>query len=156
MWPAGIVGRVRLLPDPLVPVIAITIKRSCPMAVDANIITANYKCSGLVLVPDIHRVVEPVLDISTPLSETRCQRSRRFKAASNLYQKCAVDINVNILEPRDVHNRVDVVIGRLENDPPLPTTLLERLQNCRRIVSRIAAAALDCAAFSVVLFFGSY
>lgn len=73
MWPAGIVGRIRLLPDPLVPVIAITIERSCPMAVDADIITANYQCSGLVLVPDIHRVVEPVLDISTPLSETRYQ-----------------------------------------------------------------------------------
>lgn len=75
MWPAGIVGRVRLLADPLVPVIAIAIERSCPVAVDANIITAKYQCRRLVLVPDIHRVVEPVLDISAPLGEVICQRS---------------------------------------------------------------------------------
>ena len=80
----------------------------------------------------------------------------RIKPPRKKYQKCAVDINVNILEPRDVHDRVDVVIGRLENYPPFPTTLLERLQNCRRIVSRIAATALDRAALSVVFFFGSY
>lgn len=161
MWPAGIVGRVRLLSDPLVPVIAITIERSCPMAVDADIITADYQGSRLVLVPDIHGVIEPVLDISAPLIETICQRSRRFKSyqpPGKKYQKCAIDINVNILEPVNVHDRVDVVIGRLENDPPFMTTLLERLQNCRRIVSRIAATALDHAALSVilVLVIGSY
>jgi hypothetical protein len=47
----GVVGRVVLLPYPLVPVIAVAIEGPDPMTIDADVIAAQNECRGLVLVP---------------------------------------------------------------------------------------------------------
>jgi hypothetical protein len=40
--PARVVGGVRLLSDPLIPVVTITIKNAASVAVDADIVTTKY------------------------------------------------------------------------------------------------------------------
>lgn len=65
--PTGVVGRVGLLFDPLIPVVAIAIEGSCTMSIDTDVVSAEYERSGLVLVADCNGMIEPVIDICTPL-----------------------------------------------------------------------------------------
>jgi hypothetical protein len=56
-----------LLSNPLIPIITVTIERAFPITVDSDIITADYQGCWLILIPNLHWVVQPVCDIGAPL-----------------------------------------------------------------------------------------
>ena len=66
---AGVIGCVFLLFDPLVPVIAVSVEGTDTMAIDTDVIPAEHKRCGLVLVAIRNRCVKPVLDVGTPLEK---------------------------------------------------------------------------------------
>lgn len=64
MWSARIIG---LSVDEIVPVLSVTVKRAVSISIEANLIASEHPCCGLVLISDWNAMVQPVLDICTPL-----------------------------------------------------------------------------------------
>lgn len=69
--------------------------------------------------------------------------------SGQVYQKLPVNVDLNILQPGDVHNRVDIVRSRCEDDLSISAALCECLQDCWSIISHIASATFDYAALSM-------
>jgi hypothetical protein len=69
VWSSGIVGLVFLLGDEPVPSIAVSVESAGAVAVDEHPVAAEDECRRLVLVSNLQRVVEPVLDVCTPLRQ---------------------------------------------------------------------------------------
>lgn len=67
MGSSGIVRSVLLLLNPLVPIVAVAVECTLAVAIDYNIVTAQDESSGVILVSNVERVVEPVINIGTPL-----------------------------------------------------------------------------------------
>lgn len=63
------------------------------------------------------------------------------------YQKSALEVNFDIIQPGDVHDRVDIVSRGLENDLPTSTACLESIKDGGRVVGGIGSAGLDGACF---------
>lgn len=61
------IGLVCLLRDEFVPGIPVSVEGSVAVAVNLYLVTAEDKRRGLVLVADLERVLEPVLNIFAPL-----------------------------------------------------------------------------------------
>lgn len=114
------------------------------MTLDVDIVTTQDPGGRLVLVADVQRVIEPVLDISAPLHIHRQRVDRLWDVGLMTDQKGALEINIHILKPGDVHDRVDVVggVGGEDNLAAL-TALLEGIDNGRGIVSGVGAAGGD-------------
>jgi hypothetical protein len=76
-------------------------------------------------------VREPVRDVGSPL-----HLSVDYKKEDNsLYQKCAVKVNVTIVQSARVHHAVDMVCGILEDNPAPFSTFMERSEDGRRIIN---------------------
>ena len=67
MRPSGEIGLVLLMRDKLIPSISVAIQGAGAMAVNVNVVSAHDESGRLVLVADIERVLQPVLDICAPL-----------------------------------------------------------------------------------------
>lgn len=65
--PSGIVGPVRLFSDVRVPNVSIPVECPISMALNRDIIPSQNKGGRHVLIPNIQRGIEPVLDIRAPL-----------------------------------------------------------------------------------------
>ena len=77
------------------------------MPIDADIIAAQNPCCGLILVSDFEGIVEPVLDVGAPLQYTGMSRKTEkvcLVAYGMTHQKIAAQVNVHILQPRNVHD----------------------------------------------------
>lgn len=141
MRPAGIVGRIRLLFYPLIPSVAITIERAHAVAIDPDIITSEDKRSRLVLIADIQRVVQPVLNVSTPLQWSSVWSLTDPVGVANL--ELSSNINLNILQPCNFHNGINVVRSRLELYPASAATSFECLNDGRSIICGVGSRGLD-------------
>lgn len=62
-----VIGCVRLLLDPLVPIVSVAVQCPDTMPIDADVVTTNYKRRRLVLVSNRERRVQPVLNVGAPL-----------------------------------------------------------------------------------------
>lgn len=62
------------------------------------------------------------------------------------YLELSIHINLDIIQPGYVQDRIDMVRGRLENDFPPLTTLFECFEYGRRIVDGTITARVDNAA----------
>lgn len=69
MWSSGVVGCIWLFADELVPHISVAVESALVESIDLNIVSSQYPGRRLVLKTDRERVVQPVLDIRTPLDE---------------------------------------------------------------------------------------
>ena len=67
MWPPRVVRRIRLLANPLIPIVPIAVERTDAVAVDVNVVSAHNQRRRLVLVAHWQRMVQPVHNIRTPL-----------------------------------------------------------------------------------------
>lgn len=67
MRPTRVVGRVRLLADPFIPVVAVTVESPTAVTIDTDVVAAKNESGGLILVTDIQGVCEPVRNIGAPL-----------------------------------------------------------------------------------------
>lgn len=109
--------------DEVVPDLAIPIQRTGAKPFPRNILAAEVPSTGLVLVPDGQRVVQPVLDVGVP------------------EQGRPIHLDVDVAQARRVQHALDIVHGVAEHDAPSParrvvhTAPLERLYDRRRRVA---------------------
>lgn len=61
------------------------------------------------------------------------------------YEESALDVNLNVVEPRDVHNRIDIIRGITEDYSALMPAIFKCLDDGRSIVCCIATACLHMA-----------
>lgn len=67
MRPPRVIRCVCLLFDPLVPVVAIPIESARAMPVKDDLVTTKDESRRLVLIANVERVLEPVLNVGAPL-----------------------------------------------------------------------------------------
>lgn len=79
MRASRVVGSIGLLSDPFIPVVAVAIESALPIAVETNIVAAEDEGSGLILIPNIQGVGEPVRDVRTPLTAGSLALADRHK-----------------------------------------------------------------------------
>jgi hypothetical protein len=60
-----------------------------------------------------------------------------------IYQKLPSDVNINIFQPCDVHDRVDMIRGWLEYHFSSTATPLKGADNCRSIIRCIGSGSRD-------------
>lgn len=67
MGSTRIIRSVLLLTDPLVPGITVAVERASSVPINLNIIASEDESGRLILVPYVHGVFQPILDISAEL-----------------------------------------------------------------------------------------
>lgn len=73
MWSTRIVARIWLLPDPFIPVVAVAVKGSLAMAINAHLVASKDERRGVILIANLDRIFQPVVDICAPLEIRFCQ-----------------------------------------------------------------------------------
>lgn len=125
MWSTRVIGGIRLLPNPAIPRIPVSVKCSLAVAIEDYIITAQDEGRRLVLISNVERILQPVIDVCAPLEGMR--RVPKTASWDETYQKCSQKVNLHIVKPSDVQDGVHIVCPRVENDTAMVSATCERV-----------------------------
>lgn len=138
-----------MLLDPLIPDVPVSIQGAAAVPVEDDAFSAKNKRSRLVLIPNVQRVFEPILNVCAELYQCQLVYRKIHGEVSSVYQEGPVDINFDIFEPCDVQDGIDIVSGVLEDDLAAMAAFVKGLADSRGIVRVTRPAPCDNAFISV-------